>query len=94
MSKASAKQRSNFYDSAEFNDLLEQARTMTDNAKRAELYKKADELATRIDYSIIPIYNESMFYMAKPYVKDFKVSPAYRFRFFNSDIDLAAKTAK
>jgi peptide/nickel transport system substrate-binding protein len=77
---------SSSYKSAEFDKLLDDARAISDNAKRDELYKKADHLATRVDYALIPLYNETMFYLAQPYVKGFKMSPVYIFHFFNTDL--------
>ena len=84
----------NLYSSPEFDKMLDDARVEADKAKRTDLYKKADAMATRTDFAAIPIYNESMFYMSKPYLKSFKVTSAYRVRFADSDIDLAAKNAK
>jgi peptide/nickel transport system substrate-binding protein len=84
---SNSKLLSNGYRSAEFDKLLDEARAISDMGRREELYKEADRLATRVDYSVIPLYNETMYYVAKPYVKNFKVSPIYIFHFFNTDIE-------
>jgi peptide/nickel transport system substrate-binding protein len=61
------------YKSKEFDKLLDDARSTVDSAKRAELYKKADHLATRVDYAAIPLFHEKLYYLAKPYVKNFRM---------------------
>ncbi|MDR3355466.1 MAG: ABC transporter substrate-binding protein [Synergistaceae bacterium] len=78
---------SSSYNSPEFDRLLDEARAISDNEKRDEMYRQADNLATRVDYAVIPLYNETLYYMAKPYVKNFKMSPVYIFHFFNADIE-------
>lgn len=84
----------NLYNNPEFDKILDSARVESNKEKRIELYKTADDIATRKDFAAIPIYNESMFYMNKPYLKDFKVTSAYKYVFAKSDIDLAMKAAK
>lgn len=86
MSEKLTQQNSNFYADKEFNDLLNTARITEDPAQREEMYKKADELLTRRDYGAIPIYNETMYYLKKDYVKNFEVSSTYRFLFGDTDI--------
>jgi peptide/nickel transport system substrate-binding protein len=81
-----AKTLSNNYNKPEFDKLLEQARSISDPAKREELYKKAEHMATREDFAVLPLFNETMYWLAKPYVKNFKMTPAYVFHFFNTDI--------
>lgn len=86
-----AKTGYNRYNNPEFDKLLDAARVESNPTKRFELYTKAEEMATRIDYAAIPIYNENMFYLCKPYLKNFAITSAYRVHFNDSDIDLAAK---
>lgn len=88
------KNGSNLYSNPEFDKLLDEARVTSDLNKRTEMYKKADEIASRRDFAGIPLYNENMFYLSKPYLKDFKVTAAYRYHFDNCDIDLSMKYAK
>ena len=88
---SSSKTLSNNYDSPEFDKMLDDARSITDPTAREELYRQADRKATREDYAIVPLFNETMYYLCKPYVKNFKVTPIYIFHFFNADIDLEAK---
>lgn len=87
MSEKMTKQNSNFYADEEFNQLLNDARGEADTQKRGEMYKKADELLTRRDYAAIPICNETMFYLAKDYVKGFEVTSSYRYYFGNADLE-------
>lgn len=86
MSQKMTVQNSNFYADPEFNQLLDDARAEADESKREEMYKKADEILTRRDYGSIPICNESMFYLAKDYVKNFEVTSNYRYYFGETDI--------
>ncbi|MEG2898513.1 MAG: ABC transporter substrate-binding protein, partial [Eubacterium sp.] len=62
------------------------ARTITDEAKRQELYSKADKILTRQDYGAVPILNETKFYLSKPYVKNFKVTDMFRFHFNTAEL--------
>jgi peptide/nickel transport system substrate-binding protein len=86
MSEKLTKQNSNFYDDPTFNDLLNTARATSDLGQREDMYKKADQILTRRDYAAIPICNETMFYLAKSYVKGFNVDSSYRYYFGNIDI--------
>lgn len=86
MSEKMTSQNSNFYADEEFNQLLEEGRKTEDPAKREEIYKKADEILTRRDYGSIPIFNETMFYLTKDYVKNFEVSSTYRYFYGQADI--------
>ncbi|MDR1482987.1 MAG: ABC transporter substrate-binding protein [Synergistaceae bacterium] len=79
------------YKSAEFDKLLDDARAATDPAKRAELYKEADRLATRVDFAAIPLFHEKSYYLAKPYVRNFKMVYNDVYHFHGVDLDLDAK---
>ncbi|MEG0310238.1 MAG: ABC transporter substrate-binding protein, partial [Eubacterium sp.] len=74
------------YNNPEFNALIDEARTITDEAKRQELYSKADKILTRQDYGAVPILNETKFYLSKPYVKNFKVTDMFRFHFNTAEL--------
>lgn len=65
--------KSSFYDSPEFDDLVTRARQSQDPDERAELYKEADNLLTRVDYATIPLYWPKNSFVAKSYVKNAKV---------------------
>ena len=56
-------------------------------AEREALYKKADHMATREDFAVLPLFNETMYYLCKPYVKNFRMTPAYVFHFFDTDLE-------
>ena len=78
---------SNFYSSPEFDKLLDQGQAEADPAKRGELYRKADNLASRVDYAVIPLFHEDMFYLCKPYVKDLHKSPDNTYHFYDAYIE-------
>jgi peptide/nickel transport system substrate-binding protein len=75
------------YDSPEFDRILDEARSSPDPAKRAELYRRADHMATRVDYAAIPLFHEKLYYLAKPYVKNFKMMYNDVFHFYGVDVD-------
>ena len=58
-----------------------------DTAERQQIYAKADHILTHEDFAANTIYNETMFYLKKPYVKDFAVTFTYRTMFNNTDIE-------
>lgn len=74
------------YNNPEFDELMSKARVSTDEAERAELYKKADEIATRQDFAVIPLYNQTSYYLSKPYVENMKVGNLI-YHFFDVDIN-------
>jgi peptide/nickel transport system substrate-binding protein len=82
------------YDNPEFDKLLDDARSSSDPVLRAELYYKADHLATRVDYAAIPLFHEKKYYLSKSYVKNFKMVYNDVYHFFGADIDLEAKNKK
>lgn len=51
-----AKGKSSFYNNPEFDKLMDEARKSTDEDKRVELYKKADDILTRQDYATLPLF--------------------------------------
>ena len=88
---SNSKTLSNNYKSPEFDKLLDDARSSNDPAVREGLYRKADHLAARVDFAALPLFNETMYYLSKPYVKNFKMTPSYVFHFYNTDLDLLEK---
>ena len=72
---------SSFYNNDEFNKLIDEARVITDEAQRGELYKQADKILTRQDYGAIPICNETKYYLSKPNMKNFKIDNVFRYDF-------------
>ncbi|MDR1885121.1 MAG: ABC transporter substrate-binding protein [Synergistaceae bacterium] len=84
---SNARTLSNNYNSPEFDKLLDDARSTSDSAKREDLYKKADRLASRVDFAVVPLFHENMFYLCKPYVKDLHKSPDNTFHFFDAYIE-------
>ena len=65
--------KSVFYHNDEFDKLLDDARSETDEAKRAELYEQADTILSLEDYAAIPLFYPQSQFIAKDYVKDFTV---------------------
>ena len=76
-----------FYDNAEYDKLLDDARASTDEKQRAELYKQADHILTFEDYAAIPLYYPQSQFIAKPFVKDFTVGNLI-YHFWNVDVDM------
>ncbi len=68
-----AKGKSSFYNNPEFDKLMDEARKSTDEDKRVELYKKADDILTRQDYATLPLFYPKFQFVAKDYVKNAKV---------------------
>lgn len=84
-----AKGKSSFYNNAEFDKLVTEARASTDEDKRVELYKKADDILTRQDYATLPLFYPKFQFVAKDYVKNAKVGNLiYHLR--DIDVDTAA----
>jgi ABC-type transport system substrate-binding protein len=81
-----AKGKSSFYNSAEFDELVSEARIEQDEDKRAELYKEADNLLTRTDYATLPLYWPKNQLVAKDYVENAKVGNLI-YHMFDVDID-------
>ena len=83
-SNASAK--SSFYDSEEFDALVEAARASLDEDERADLYMQADTLLVHEDYATIPLYWPKNSFVAKPYVLNAAVGNLI-YHMFDIDID-------
>ena len=58
-----------------FDDLLLQARQETDLEKRLALYRKAENIVTTDQVTIVPLYYESDHYLVKPRIKGFFPMP-------------------
>ena len=84
-----AKGKSSFYNNPEFDKLMDEARGSTDEDKRVELYKKADDILTRQDYATLPRFYPKFQFVAKDYVKNAKVGNLiYHMR--DIDVDTSA----
>ena len=84
-----AKGKSSFYNNPEFDKLRDEARGSTDEDKRVELYKKADDILTRQDYATLPLFYPKFQFVAKDYVKNAKVGNLiYHMR--DIDVDTSA----
>ena len=45
----------------------------------------------RVDFAALPLFNETVYYLSKPYVKNFKMTPSYVLHFNNTDLGLSLK---
>ncbi len=81
-----AAKKSSFYNNAEVDELLKQARVSQDQDERAELYKQADHIIVHEDWATIPLYWPKNAFVAKSYVKNAKVGNLI-YHFFDLDVD-------
>ncbi|MBQ9007393.1 MAG: ABC transporter substrate-binding protein [Atopobiaceae bacterium] len=75
-----------FYANDEFDQLMNAARTELDADAQAELYRQADDIASRRDYAMLPILYPHYNYAAKPHVLGHKVGNM-SFHVANVDVD-------
>ena len=75
-----------FWHNDEFKQLMIDGVQTEDPDERQEIYARADEILTHEENAIVMLYNETLFYLAKPYVEGFEVSATYRTMFGNADI--------
>lgn len=66
------------YSNPEVDKLIEEARKVSDNKKRIELYTKAYEIL-REDVPLIPIYTDAIFMFYNAKLKNFNAHPVYRY---------------
>lgn len=76
-----------FWHNDEFKQLMADGVQTDDEAKRAEIYTRADEILTHEDFAVAMLYNETIFYLKKPYVTGFEVTSTYRTMFGDTDIE-------
>jgi len=75
-----------FWHNDEFKAAMEAGVQTEDTAERQELYARADEILTHEEFGVAMLYNETMFYLKKPYVENFEVTFTYRTMFKDADI--------
>src|SRR5207244_4035706 len=56
------------FSNADYDKLVDDAAKLTDNAKRLDMYRKAEDILVAKDAAIIPIYWYTRASMTKPYV--------------------------
>lgn len=78
------------YNNPQFDALMDQARVVSDPAKRAELYRQADQLMSHTDQVCVPLYYPQSQFLARPYVKNMKVGNLI-YHLWNVDLDAEAK---
>ncbi len=54
-------------------ELLTAARASTDEDARADMYKEVDDIVTRQDFAVLPLFYPKHQFVAKDYVKNAKV---------------------
>lgn len=86
MSATTTSQVSNRYAGEEFNELINQARQISDENERQTLYSEADRILTHEDFGAIPLYNDTYFYLLSDRVQDFEVTNIYRFYLYQASI--------
>lgn len=62
------------YANAKYDQLIEDARTERDQARRMELYQEAEQILVN-DAAIIPLYHAPDYVLTKPYVQGFTIGP-------------------
>lgn len=90
---SNSKTKSVNYNNPKFDEIMSKARVSNDEEQRAELYKEADAIATREDYAVIPLYNQTSYFLAKPYVENMKVGNLI-YHFFDVDINIELQNQK
>ena len=78
--------RSSFWHNDEYKKLLEDGVKTTDEAERQKIYQRADEIMTREDFAVTPLYNETKYYILNPRVSGFEMGPTYRMFWKNAEI--------
>ncbi len=74
------------WDNEEFNRLVAKAQRLMDQEKRMKIYRQAEKIL--MDESpIIPLFHQRGHYLVKPWVRNFFVSPMYRWDFKNIIIE-------
>ena len=62
------------YNNADYDRLIEEARTEQDNVRRMALYQEAEKILVE-DAAIIPLYHAPDYVLTKPYVHGFSIGP-------------------
>ena len=81
-----AKAKSSFYNNPEFDALVVKARQSQDETERADLYKQADNILSRVDYAVLPLFYPKYQFVARPWVQNAKVGNLI-YHFNEIDID-------
>ena len=68
-----AQKNSSFYSTAHVDELLVAARASTDEEARADMYREVDDIVTRQDYAVLPLFYPKHQFAAKDYVEGAKV---------------------
>ena len=80
--------KSCFYNSPEFDALMDAARFSTDDAERQKLYEQADDILSRVDYGGIPLYYPYGVFAAQDYVTNFTVGNLIYHVAYDVDFDM------
>ena len=75
-----------FWHNDEFKSLMIEGAQTEDIDERQQIYARADQILTHEEFGVVALFNETMFYLTKPYVEDFEVTSSYRTMLKNVDI--------
>ena len=76
-----------FWHNDEFKQLMQEGIQTDDEAERQEIYEQADDILTHQEHPVVMLYNETLYYLKKPYVTGFEVTSTYRTMFAETDIE-------
>ena len=83
-----AQKNSSFYSNAHVDELLVAAPASTDEEARADMYREVDDIVTRQDYAVLPLFYPKHQFVAKDYMEGAKVGNLiYHVR--GADIDVS-----
>lgn len=83
-----AQKNSSIYSNAHVDELLVVARASTDEEARADMYREVDDIVTRQDYAVLPLFYPKHQFVAKDYMEGAKVGNLiYHVR--GADIDVS-----
>jgi oligopeptide transport system substrate-binding protein len=75
-----------FWHNSTFKNLMEEGVQTDDAGQRQEIYEKAEHILTREEYAVVPLINETQFYLLNPKITGFKIGTANRLDFSRADI--------
>lgn len=73
------------YSNPRYDSLIKRANETTNQATRATLYRQSELLRLK-DAAIVPLYYPNETWIAKPYVKNFEITPLYQRKWFEEQV--------
>lgn len=77
---------SSFWHHDAFRKLMNDGVNTDDETMRQKIYQKAEHILTREEYAVAPVFNETNFYLVKPYVSGVKITDAHRTFLVHADV--------